>query len=146
MKVQCSIISLLIVGTVFLTIAASSLKIPKIISRRDLQTIGTLILASAVIMLTKGACDRSSSKASYTLSPAQIGKVIIPENLILQASTATPEACTTSPYSSSGGCIPDAIKQVTDAQCGISDSLGAQFGMAASPKPASVKLAGPKSA
>ena len=136
MKIDCGIISLLVVGTVFLTMASSSLKIPKIVSRRDMQTIGTLIIASAVIMLVKGACD-NSKKAGYVLSPAKIGKVIIPQNLILQASTATPDACTTSPYSSSGGCIPGAVKQVTDAQCGISDSLGAQFGVLADDKPAS---------
>ena len=137
MKIDCGIISLLVVGTVFLTMAASSLKIPKILSRRDMQTIGTLILASAVIMLIKSGCD-GSKKAGYVLSPAKINQVIIPQNLILQASTATPEACTTSPYSSSGGCIPGAVKQVTDAQCGISDSLGAQFGILADVDPESV--------
>ena len=82
MKIDCGIISLLVVGTVFLTMASSSLKIPKIVSRRDMQTIGTLIIASAVIMLVKGACD-NSKKAGYVLSPAKIGKVIIPQNLIL---------------------------------------------------------------
>ena len=105
---------------------ASSSKVPKLMSRRDLRTVGTLIAAAGIVMIIADMCSKSSRsplRAGYKLNPSPIeadGTYAIDREIssaLLDTSKVSLECCDSSPYSSSGGCICDAQEFVKGKSC-----------------------------
>ena len=112
---NCATISLLVIGAAMLMLASSS-QMPKLMSRRDLRSLGTLVVVAAAIMIGMKFC--SGNKARYILSPspAYSGDETLEESL-LDTNKVSLDCCFTSPYSTSSGCVCDAQSFVKSKEC-----------------------------
>lgn len=124
MFADCTTISLLVIGLAMLMLASSS-KMPKLMSRRDLRSLGTLVVVAGVIMMITKYC--SGRKAKYVLSPAAAysGDEAL-ESSMIDTNNVSLDCCFTSPYSTSTGCVCDAQKFVKDKEC-MEGAIGGQF-------------------
>ena len=115
MLADCSTITLLVIGFAMLMLASSS-KMPKIMSRRDLRSLGTLVVVAGAVMLGAKMC--SGKKAKYALSPAPAysGDEAL-ETSLLDTNKVSLDCCFTSPYSTSTGCVCDAQAFVKSKEC-----------------------------
>ena len=69
---DCQNLSFLAIGAAMLMLASSA-NVPKLMSRRDLRSVGTLILAAGVVMLLAKMCSpKKIAAAKYSLSPAPV--------------------------------------------------------------------------
>ena len=118
---DCKIISLLVVGIAMLMLASAT-KVPKLVSRRDLRTMGTLVLAAGAVMIVTGVCS-GRNVAKYSLSPAPIdaeGASSVDRSIseaLLDTAKVSLECCDTSPYSTSTGCVCGAQEFVKSQEC-----------------------------
>ena len=127
---NCATISLLVIGFAMLMVASSS-SMPKIMSRRDLRSLGTLVIVAGAVMMGMKFCS-GGRKASYRLSPAPLGpsgeSTVDRDvsNALLDTSKVSLDCCFTSPYSTSTGCVCDAQAFVKSKEC-ADGSIGPQF-------------------
>ena len=118
---DCKIISLLVVGIAMLMLASAS-RVPKLVSRRDLRTMGTLVLAAGAVMVVTGLCS-GRNIAKYSLSPAPVdteGASSIDRSIseaLLDTAKVSLDCCDTSPYSTSTGCVCGAQEFVKSQAC-----------------------------
>ena len=124
MFADCTTISLLVIGLAMLMLASSS-KMPKLMSRRDLRSLGTLVVVAGVIMMITKHC--SGRTAKYVLSPAAAysGDEAL-ESSMIDTNNVSLDCCFTSPYSTITGCVCDAQKFVKDKEC-MEVAIGGQF-------------------
>jgi len=122
---NCATISFLVIGAAMLMLASSS-QMPKLMSRRDLRSLGTLVVVAATIMIGMKFC--SGNKARYILSPASAygGDEALNKSL-LDTSKVSLDCCDTSPYSTSAGCVCDAQAFVKSSAC-QEGTVAQQFG------------------
>ena len=120
---NCQNLSFLVIGVAMLMVASSS-KVPKLMSRRDLRSVGTLILAAGVVMIVANMCSKNPAKAAgYSLSPAPVsadGASSMDREIsaaLLDTAKVSLDCCDTSPYSTSTGCVCDAQQFVNDQNC-----------------------------
>ena len=122
---DCKNISFLVIGAAMLMLASSS-KVPKLMSRRDLRSVGTLVLAAGAVMVIASMCTKKSAgTAGYTLSPSPVGSedggaYSMDRELssaLLDTAKVSLDCCDTSPYSTSTGCICGAQEFVKDQNC-----------------------------
>ena len=115
MFTDCSTISLLVIGFAMLMLASSS-QMPKIMSRRDLRSLGTLVIVAGAVMLGAKMC--TGKKAKYVLSPSPAyGSDEALESSLIDTNNVSLDCCSTSPYSTSTGCVCGAQEFVKSNEC-----------------------------
>jgi hypothetical protein len=128
---DCQNLSFLAIGAAMLMLASSA-NVPKLMSRRDLRSVGTLILAAGVVMLLAKMCSpKKIAAAKYSLSPAPVsseddGAYSMDRELssaLLDTAKVSLECCDTSPYSTSTGCVCGAQEFVKEQNC-MEGSIG----------------------
>ena len=124
MTLKCSNISLLVIGAAMLMYASSS-KLPKVMSRRDLRSLGTVIIGAGIVMIAMEFCKK---KGTFALSPAPVDQDVDRDlsNNLLDESNVSLECCDKSPYSTSTGCVCNAQEFVKNKNC-AAGSVGEQF-------------------
>ena len=99
---------------------------PKIMSRRDLRSVGTLILAAGAVMIIASMCSKKPAVAAgYALSPAPVSSeddgaysmVRELSSALLDTAKVSLDCCDTSPYSTSTGCVCGAQQFVKEQNC-----------------------------
>ena len=123
MIAKCSNISLLVIGAAMLMLASSS-KMPKVMSRKDLRSLGTVIIGAGIVMIARNFCK----KGTFALSPAPVDQDVDRDlsDTLLDESNVSLECCDKSPYSTSTGCVCGAQEFVKTKNC-AAGSVAQQF-------------------